>query len=113
MTPPLFGAAIRRNEDPRLLRGRGCFVADGTPASYRLRPDALTAPALPRYGPYNVEFIRDEQLPGFDESQRRKDITMDATNGAVEVNADLLRKIRITHSPQPHLDARVCQSYVP
>jgi len=27
-----IGAAIRRNEDPRLLRGLGCFVADVTPA---------------------------------------------------------------------------------
>ncbi|HEY7521387.1 MAG TPA: aerobic carbon-monoxide dehydrogenase large subunit [Methylomirabilota bacterium] len=27
-----MGAAIRRNEDPRLLRGLGCFVADVTPA---------------------------------------------------------------------------------
>ena len=33
MITPLIGAAIRRNEDPRLLRGRGCFVADVTPAS--------------------------------------------------------------------------------
>jgi carbon-monoxide dehydrogenase large subunit len=27
-----IGAAIRRNEDPRLLRGHGCFVADVMPA---------------------------------------------------------------------------------
>ena len=32
MIGPLIGAASRRNEDPRLLRGLGCFVADVSPA---------------------------------------------------------------------------------
>jgi len=40
---PLIGAAIRRNEDPRLLRGRGCFVADVTPAGL-LHAAALRSP---------------------------------------------------------------------
>ena len=32
MTTRLIGARIPRNEDPRLLRGQGCFVADINPA---------------------------------------------------------------------------------
>ena len=43
MITPLIGAAIRRNEDPRLLRGRGCFVADVTPAGL-LHAAALRSP---------------------------------------------------------------------
>jgi CO/xanthine dehydrogenase Mo-binding subunit len=43
VTTRLIGAAIRRNEDPRLLRGQGCFVADVTPAGV-LHAAALRSP---------------------------------------------------------------------
>ena len=38
MTTRLIGAAIRRNEDPRLLRGLGWFVDDVSPAACFTRP---------------------------------------------------------------------------
>src|SRR2546426_8290583 len=32
MTPPIFGASVRRVEDPRLIRGAGRYVDDVQPA---------------------------------------------------------------------------------
>src|SRR5438045_9395809 len=32
MTPPVFGASVRRVEDPRLIRGAGRYVDDVHPA---------------------------------------------------------------------------------
>ncbi len=65
---------------------------------YRLRETALDGPALPRFGPYDIEFVRDSELPGY---ERRPDVTMDATNGELEVTAELLRKINVWYTPQP------------
>jgi RHS repeat-associated protein len=50
-------------------------------------------PDLPRFGPYDVTFIRDRDLPGF---TPRRDATIDARSGALRVTADLLRHVEVS-----------------
>lgn len=66
----------------------------------RLRRSLVSAagePALPRYGVHDVVFVRDDDL----DERRRPDVSIDATNGALDVTADLLRRIDITYTRQP------------
>ncbi|HVM01686.1 MAG TPA: SpvB/TcaC N-terminal domain-containing protein, partial [Acidimicrobiales bacterium] len=52
---------------------------------------------LPRWGRYDVSFLRDADLG----EPRRPDVTIDAGTGALEVTAQLLRRIDVTYCPGP------------
>ncbi|MGY2873505.1 RHS repeat-associated protein [Marmoricola sp. URHA0025 HA25] len=51
---------------------------------------------LPRYGPYDVTFVRDSDLG----EPRRPDATIDGSHGGLEISADLLRQVKITYTPK-------------
>lgn len=51
---------------------------------------------LPRYGPYDVTFVRDSQL----DEPRRPDASIDASRGGLDITADLLRQIKISYTPR-------------
>lgn len=61
----------------------------------RLRPEFAGSDPLPRYGPYDVTFVRASQLG----EPRRPDAFFDARHGGLEVTDDLLRQIKITYTP--------------
>lgn len=76
----------------------------------RLRPELAGDDPLPRYGPYDVRFIR---ASGLGEPQR-PDAFIDARHGGLEVTDDLLRQIEITYTPiggDPDTDARLVRRY--
>ncbi len=50
---------------------------------------------LPRWGRYDVEFVRDTELG----EPRRPDVSIDASNGALEVTAELLRQVKVWYCP--------------
>jgi CO/xanthine dehydrogenase Mo-binding subunit len=62
MTTRLIGARILRNEDPRLLRGMGCFVDDLAPAGVLHAAAVRSSHAHARI--VSVDTSRAEALPG-------------------------------------------------
>src|SRR5262249_22016817 len=62
VTTRLIGARIRRNEDPRLLRGLGCFVADLSPPGVLHAAGVRSPHAHARIA--SVDAARARALPG-------------------------------------------------
>lgn len=60
-----------------------------------LDTDTDDGPDLARFGPYDVSFTRDAELG----QPRRRDVTIDARNGALRVTSQLLRQVDVTFCP--------------
>lgn len=83
---------------PGIGRGTQLYLSHINYSGSKLRADQTYAgkkpvPALPRYGRYDVDFVRQSTPP-------RTDVTSDATGGGLHVTADLLKRIDITYCPQ-------------